>query len=284
MRYEYIALDCSNIAYAGAFKLKGLSTDEQETGAIYGLLRSVLLLAEEFHCNKFLFCWDHRESDRKSLFPEYKSGRYKKRKDDPELDEIFHSVTTQLRQLREIYLPMCGFNNQFIQFGKEADDLMANLVLYYENILMVSGDEDMFQMLDLCDIYQPKSETLWDERKFVKEWGIFPPKWAEVKAIGGCTSDDIPGVPGVKEKTAAKYLRGELKHSTQAYLKILENSLIIERNRPLVKLPIKGTKDCVIKDDTLSIKGFNTMCQKLLFHSFLSTYSERWGNFFRGKL
>lgn len=264
--------------------MKGLKANEMETGAIFGFLRNLLYLAQHFHCNNFIFCWDSRGSDRKDIFPEYKHKRTKDRKDDPEKDALFQSVFRQSDQLKNDILPRMGFKNSFSQVGKEADDILAILVLHYENILMVSNDEDMFQMLDMCDLWNNSKQKLWSERSFIKEYGIKAPVWAEVKAIGGCKSDEVPGIVGVAEKTAIKYILGNLKETTKAYKAIYAGEDIIKRNRELVTLPIDGTDICTLQKNELDYHEFLKICRELWLNSFLDHLGTDWENFFRGRV
>lgn len=282
--YKYIALDCASLLFANAYKLDKLKANEIKTGAIYGFFRNILFLSQHFHCNKFLFCWDSKKSDRKKIFPEYKAKRKKKREADPELDKIYQALFTQIDQLKYDILPQCGFNNQYEQDGKEADDILANLVLYYENILMVSNDEDMYQMLDMCDIWSPTKQKLWSEKSFTKHYGIKPTDWTSVKAIAGCSSDEVPGIVGVGEKTAIKWIKEILGTHLKTYKSIVNGYGIIERNTRLVKLPIVGTNDCFIVPDGLDFEYFEKICEKYLFNSFLEQYTSEWEKFFAGRV
>jgi len=284
LMYRYIAVDCSSLLFGNAFKMKQLKANEVKTGAIFGFLRNLLFLAQYFHCNKFLFCWDGKGSDRKKIFPEYKNKRGKSRKEDKQLEDIYQAVLVQSRQLKNEILPQCGFNNHFAQEGKEADDLLANIVTYHDGVLMVSNDEDMFQMLDLCDIWNNGKQRMWSERSFIKEYGITPIQWVDVKALGGCSSDDIPGIPGVAEKTAIKYLLGNLPVHHKTFTAIKNGKDIIERNYKLVRLPMDGTKYQKIIPDTLNYDAFEKMCKKYWFNSFLENLSMDWENFFRGRV
>jgi len=282
--YDYIALDCASLLYANAYKLKQLKANEVETGAIYGFFRNLLFISQHFHCNRFLFCWDNKNSDRVKLFPEYKAKRKANRKADPELDKIFQALFAQIDKLKNEILPQCGFNNQFEQDGKEADDILANIVLHYPNVLMVTNDEDMFQMLDMCDIWNPGKQKLWSERAFIKEYSITPLDWVQVKSVSGCTSDEIPGIPNVGEKTAIKWINKELGSHLKAYKNILNGKELIEFNRKLVELPITGTKDLIITEDNLDFESFEMVCEKYLFYSFLEQYISEWERFFEGRV
>lgn len=282
--YTHIAIDCSSLIYSNAHAMGNLKANEMETGAIFGFLRNLLYLSQNFHCNNFIFCWDSRGSDRKDIFPDYKHKRSKNRKDDPEKEALFQSVFRQSDQLKDDIIPRMGFKNSFAQDGKEADDILAILVLHYSNILMVSNDEDMFQMLDLCDLWNNSKKKLWSERGFIKEYGIKAPVWAEVKAIGGCKSDEVPGVPGVAEKTAIKYILGKLGRHTKAYAGIEGSAELIKRNRELVTLPMDGTSICSLRKNELDYHEWLKICKEYWLQSFLDHHDIDWENFFRGRV
>ena len=74
-----------------------------------------------------------------------------------------------------------------------------------------------------------------------------------MKAISGCSSDNITGIKGVGEKTAIKYLLGELKETTKTYKAIEEQKEELwKKNGKLTKLPLEGTKVFEIKEDKVS--------------------------------
>lgn len=88
---------------------------------------------------------------------------------------------------------------------------------------------------------------------------------------GNCNSDEIPGIPGVAEKTVCKYLKGELKETTKAWQAITSenNTELIKRNHRLVDLPFPKTKELIIQKDELNIMVFKKMCKKYKFNSFV---------------
>lgn len=284
MVYSYLLIDCSSLCYGSAFTLKGLRTDEIETGVIFGFLGSILFLSEKFKTNKFAFCWDSKGSERAKIFPDYKKKR-KEKKEDPEVTKLFQSIYKQMGKLQNDIMPHIGFNNNFFEPGYEADDIIADLVLGYENCLMVTKDEDMFQLLELADMWKPTKEELWTEDKFRKVYGINPYEWILVKAIGGCTSDEIPGIQGVREKTAIKYLKKELKNTTKSYQNIKNGKEIIKRNLKLVSLPFVGTPEHIIRKDKFSMTGLQEICKEYWLESFTTKLgTARWENLFSRRL
>jgi len=284
MPYSFLVVDCSSLCYSRAFTMKGLRTDEVETGVIFGFLSDILLLSERFKTNKFVFCWDSKGSHRKKIFPEYKEKRSKK-KEDPAIMKVFMAIFTQMAKLQYEILPSIGFSNNFSYDGFEADDIIADLVSAYENCLMVTKDEDMFQLLDVADMWKPSVDELWTKDKFLKAYGIPPIKWIQVKAIGGCTSDEVPGIAGVAEKTAIKYLKKELKVGLKAYQDIKKGTDIIKRNLKLVALPFEGTPESTIVKNSFSIHEFEKVCTKYWLDSFTSKIGmRRWETLFARRL
>jgi 5'-3' exonuclease len=85
----------------------------------------------------------------------------------------------------------------------------------------------------------------------------------------GCTSDSVGGISGVGDKTACKFLNRQLSITSKAYRDIRANKVLIDQNLKLVTLPYPGTKVFPIQKDTLSLKGFITICQKYGFESFM---------------
>ena len=86
-----------------------------------------------------------------------------------------------------------------------------------------------------------------------------------VKIIAGCSTDEVPGVPGVGEKTAIKYLTGELDKHTKTFKKIATSASfpLYARNRKLIKLPMEGTHRFRLQDDELSEEGWRQVTKLL---------------------
>ena len=83
-----------------------------------------------------------------------------------------------------------------------------------------------------------------------------------------CKSDNVPGVPGVGEKTAIKYLKGDLKRTLKTYQKIKENKNTIEFNRQLVVLPFESTKSLKVVENEFDMREFLRFCRDFNLLSF----------------
>lgn len=277
-----LLIDSHGVGFKAAFTLD-LSNDNAHTGVIYGFFRDLLTLSQSFGTNEFMFFFDSRKSLRKSMHSFYKN----KRNEDPTIKAVKKIAHPQLDALRKTILPTMGFKNIFIQAGYESDDLIAEYVLANnlsdnpEELVIVSSDQDLFQLLgDHCRMWLPGKKAIYDAKMFTEEWGIQPAQWAFVKALGGCKSDDVPGIPGVAEKSAAAFLRNELKPVHKKYQSITseEGKSIEARNLPIVKLPLEGTRLVEYQQDRLDFKGFRDVCSEYGFVSFRRNLEEwkRW--------
>ena len=267
----YIILDCSYLCHVAKHAMGELSWADKKVGVVFGFLRQVLTIAKTFETNNFIFAWDSKESKRKAIFPQYKSNRHaEKTVEEKELDAIAYA---QFTEIRETVLPYLGVSNNFQVRGYEADDIIAQITKKHiaSEFIIVSSDSDLYQLLERnrVYIYSIKKKEYYTHDNFVNEYGVNPPTWAMVKAIAGCVSDGVPGVVGVGEKTAIKYLKGELKTTTTAYAKIRDFPNL-DRNKQLVTLPYPDMPLLkVSKQRKLSLDHFLNLCVDYGFESFL---------------
>jgi 5'-3' exonuclease len=205
------------------------------------------------------------------IFPDYKISRRKKKTEMPQEErEGRSSLAKQLYRLRTRYLTEAGFQNVFWQEGYEADDIIASichsLLNRYDNdeMIIVSTDADFYQLLNpRISIWNPKRKKITNWESFTREWDVSPLLWADAKAIAGCRTDDIPGVDGVGEKTAIKYLKGELSHSSKKYKSIVTRKDIRVFNLKLVRLPFPGVETFDVVDDEVTKESWNKVMESL---------------------
>ena len=265
---RYLVLDCNYLCHRAKHIYGELSDKGSATGVVYGFLKDILTLRERFDTNRFIFCWDYGESLREKAYLPYKQNRTKKIYEENE-QEFEDAFQLQVNQLREIYLHTIGFRNIFFQEGYEGDDVMAVtcqiITPDLEQGIIVTADQDLYQQIRKnISCYNPRSKELMTIGRFKNIYGISPRKWAKVKAIAGCTSDNVKGIEGVGVKKAIQYLRGELKETTKAYNNIKSGwRSVVLRNRPLVELPYKGTKQTRFVDDKVTQIGWDKVCKIL---------------------
>lgn len=271
MSQKILIIDSSALAHRVKYSLKELSHDFTDTGVIYGFLNTILTLAKEFETNKFVFTFDDASYLRKQIYNGYK---YKDPNNEltPEEIEVNEKCYTQINLLYKEILPDLGFVNVYKQEGLEADDLIASIAITNNKkheMVIVSGDEDLYQLLEFAPMYKSK-KGLYTIDDFIAEYDIHPSNWWKVKALAGCKSDKVPGVPRVGEKTAIKYLKGRLKETTEAHKNISASDDVIQRNAKLVRLPFPGTKRIRIKPQPkLKVGDFIAMSNKYNMKSYL---------------
>lgn len=271
MSKKYILLDCNYLCHRAKYSTGGLSHKGDATGVIYGFLKSLSMFQDLFNTSRFVFCWDSRYSKREEIFPEYKSARRKRRQERTEEEnEIEWAFQDQMKKLRTTYLPVIGFENIFIQWGYEADDVIAsvclNSILEDDEAAIITSDKDLYQCISpTIFFYNPQTNKILTLQRFKKKYGIRPSEWVLVKSLAGCSTDNVPGIKRVGEKTAIKYLRGKLKETTKIYQTIgLKKSWkIFTRNMGLVKLPFKGIKTFELKEDEMSEQGWRKVTEML---------------------
>ncbi len=248
-------------------------------------LWEVLTLVEKFGepDMEVCFIWDSNKNvnKRKKVFPDYKEKAHK------EISEADLKRTLIARKafphIRMKVLRQIGFKNSFIQTGLEADDLIAKIVDDYckdHDIIFVANDHDMYQVLRLRVVmYNPYKRTTTDYKAFMDTYNIAPNLWGQVKALGGCSSDNVKGIKSIGEKRAIDYLTGKLSKKSQAY-KIITSSYgqdIFEKTLPVVQLPHAETKSVEIIQDRLDCRDFKKTCEVHGIDTFLnSKNSQRW--------
>ena len=198
-------------------------------------------LLKEHETTSVIWCFDDNRSLRRDALPCYKEKRKElEGKRDPELQERVLQCKRLISQLRDEILKDFGYFPVW-QNGLEADDMIA-LICKKRQLrrkMIVSTDADLWQLLDSqTTMFSPSQGKYYTATWFEKEYGILPKMWSLVKAIAGCASDNVPGVPGIGEKSAIKYILGTLYGKK---LQLIEANMdLIYFNRGLVKLPHKA--------------------------------------------
>ncbi len=199
-------LDGHSLAYRAFYALPAdLATPAgQVTNAVFGFTSMLIKLLGDERPDAIAVTWDVKGPQfRRDLFGEYKAQR----QSPPDLFAsqlpLIHEVLDAL-DIRQIEAP-----------GFEADDLIATLVRRARGdgwqVVVVTGDRDAFQLIDgdVSVMYTRRgiSDTVKADAAWVEErYGIPPSRYLEYAALRGDTSDNLPGVPGVGEKTAAKLI------------------------------------------------------------------------------
>ncbi|MDR6722598.1 DNA polymerase-1 [Paenibacillus amylolyticus] len=202
---KFILIDGNSIIYRAFFAMPPLTNSKGlHTNAVYGFTTMLLRLLEEHKPTHVMVAFDAgKVTFRHEGYQEYKGGR---EKTPPELSEQFPLLKELLR----------GFGiAQFELEGFEADDIIGTLTKRADEagrqVLVVSGDKDMLQLAsDHVHIGLTRKGVtdieLYDPAQIKERYGLTPLQIIDLKGLMGDTSDNIPGIPGVGEKTALKLL------------------------------------------------------------------------------
>ncbi len=199
-------IDGHGLAYRAFFAIKGLSNSRGEpTNAVYGFTTILLKLIREENPQYLAIAFDSdKPTFRHALYPEYKAHRER--------------MPTELRfQIPIIRRLVSAFNIPwFCKDGYEADDLLGTMTRSMrdevDEVIIVTGDKDMLQLVSpnvkILTTKHGLSEIVsYDEKKVVERFGVPPSLVVDVLGLSGDSSDNVPGVPGVGEKTAIKYVQ-----------------------------------------------------------------------------
>lgn len=202
-----VIIDGKSVFYRGYYAMGALSlSDGTPTGGVYGFAAIAMEIVKKLNPTKVVVAWDSKSSTskRRALYPEYKAGRVKPGED----------FYTQIPLLKELVHDL-GW--EFVEIDDyEADDIIGTLSRQADDAgdwetFIISSDLDMLQIVDdnthmwrilkgftnIEQINVPELEA---------KYGIKKSQFLDLKALKGDSSDNIPGVPGIGEKTAAKLL------------------------------------------------------------------------------
>jgi 5'-3' exonuclease len=276
MNKSILIIDSNYLCHRSMMRMLGFSYEDIPTGVIFGFLRSLQQLHEKFNPTKVVFAWDSNKSFRKEVYSDYK----KKTPIEEEKEDIAQALRLGLPQfavIRKEILPRLGFKNSFIQTGIESDDIMAIIARDYApqyQITIVTGDHDLYQTINnRVSIYHPIDKKLVTIDSFTKEMEIRPNQWAWVKAVAGCSSDNVRGIRGVGEKSAIKYLNGKLKGIKKDAIFMYDPT----PNLLLVSLPFPKTHSVELVEDELDMGAFEGVCLDFGLQSLLKRDSyNKW--------
>jgi len=202
-----LLIDGHSMAYRAFFALPAenfTTAQGQHTNAIYGFATMLISLLKDEKPTHVAVAFDvSRKTFRTEIFPEYKANRAK-------TPDEFRSQMSYLNDL------VTGFGiSQFAIEGYEADDLIATITKRAEkdgmDVLICTGDRDSFQLVtEKTTVLYPKrgvSEMARMTPEAVQEkYGMTPDQYPDFAALRGDPSDNLPSIPGVGEKTAAKWI------------------------------------------------------------------------------
>lgn len=234
-----IIIDSSSLLYRAFHALPPLTNDKgQATGAVYGFLLTLFKAIKDVQATHVVACFDTpKPTFRHAQFDGYKAHRL------PPPDALISQFGPIKEVLKTFDIPL------FEKEGFEADDLVATIATQAASrddceVFIVSGDLDNLQLVDsTIKLYTLgktiKEGIIYDEARVVGRFGVTSAQMNDFKALRGDHSDNIPGVPGIGEKTAADIIQkyGSIE---KLYEELATDTAVL---KPKVKEALKANKD-----------------------------------------
>ncbi|HTU79793.1 MAG TPA: DNA polymerase I [Solirubrobacteraceae bacterium] len=203
-------LDGPSLVYRAFFALpESIATSTGvPTNAIFGFASMLVKIVTDYGVSPTLVAWDAGTSGRTEMFADYKAQRRSR-------PDLLKQQWPAMEPLVEAF----GYRNVKVE-GYEADDVIASLAeqaLHAQppvRVMIVTGDRDVFQLIDpdghvrVMATARGITETkIYDRQAVIDRYGIPPELIPDFYGLKGDTSDNIPGVPGIGDKTASELLR-----------------------------------------------------------------------------
>jgi DNA polymerase-1 len=166
------------------------------TNAVFGFTRMLIKLIEDKNPQYLVMVFDSKgPTFRHERYPQYKANR-------PPMPDDLVVQQPYIRKVVE------AFNIPIVEMqGFEADDLIASLAYQAESkgyrSVMITGDKDFLQLVTSdATIWDPMKDRIWTEQNIIDKYQFKPTQIIDMMGFWGDTSDNVPGVPGIGEKTA----------------------------------------------------------------------------------
>lgn len=287
-----LILDGNSLLYRAFYAIPELTTsDGIHTNAVYGFTSMLLRMIDELTPDYIVTAFDRAAPTFRHVeYGDYKLGR---KKTPDELSMQFPIVRDLLSKLAI---------NIFELDGYEADDLIGTLSVFAENngieSYIVTGDKDALQLAtdNVKVVINKKGMTekeIYDKERMITELGVTPKQFIDVKGLMGDKSDNIPGVPGIGEKTAYKLVKeyGNIENLLNNLDKVsgkkLKESLIEYSEQAIFSkklatiitdVPVDINLESIKSKEEFDIKGIRELFYKLQFKSLLEKVEKINGN------
>ena len=212
---ELFLIDGNSLAYRAFFALpESIATSTGvPTNAIFGFASMLVKILTDHQPRATVVVWDAGDTGRKQIYSEYKAQRSSR-------PDLLKEQWPHLEPLVDAF----GYRNLHVD-GYEADDVIASIVERASHqdppipVMVVTGDRDAYQLVGdgvrIMTTSRGVTDTrIYDREGVIERYGIPPELVPDFIGLKGDTSDNIPGVPGIGDKTAAELLQrfGSLEH------------------------------------------------------------------------
>lgn len=283
MTKRLVVIDGKSVFYRGYYAMPGLSLrDGTPTGGVYGFASLALEVIKQLEPDYVVVAWDKKGTSirkRLELLPTYKAGR------STPPDDFFAQIPLLHELLQAFGWPLYELDDY------EADDIMGTVTRQANEqgieVCLITSDLDMLQLVGpLAHVYALKkgftSIEKFDVAHFEGKYGINVHQFLDLKALKGDSSDNIPGVPGIGEKTGVQLLQefgtldevyahlDDIKPSVAAKLTAGKESAYMSKNVAELWCDAPMTLDLVAADArSLDVAALADMLQRLEFTSLL---------------
>jgi DNA polymerase-1 len=194
-------IDGNSLLYRSYYAIRRLSTSQGfPTNAIYGFINTLHKLIEQEKPYYLGIVFDTgKPTIRHQMFKAYKAHR------KPMPEDLIPQMPVLKKVIKAMNIPLFEFENY------EADDVLGSLARQAENkkipAVIVSTDKDLLQLVDCTTtVFNPAKELYLDEAKVKETFGVAPSQVIDVLSLWGDPSDNVPGVPGIGEKTSKQLI------------------------------------------------------------------------------
>src|SRR4030043_281918 len=281
-RPKLFLIDGSSYLYRAFFAIGHLSNSKGlPTNAIFGFTQMLLKVLKEHRPDYLAVIFDSKAPTfRSEVYKEYKANR-------PAMPE---GLTPQISYIKKI---IEGYRVLFLEMdGYEADDLIGTIAKRMESevdVVIITGDKDILQLVsDRTQVYDTMKEKRFGVEEVIERFGVSPEQVVEVMGLAGDAIDNIPGVPGIGEKTAIQLIKtygsfeNLLTHAEEIPQKKLKENLkthgdLARLSRQLATIHMDVPVSYQLKDFSLSppdLKNLKEIFKELEFNKLLKELLE----------
>jgi len=276
-RPKLFLIDGSSYLYRAFFAIGHLSNAKGlPTNAIYGFTQMLLKVVKEHRPDYLVVIFDSKAPTfRSEVYKEYKANR-------PAMPE---GLAPQIPYIKKI---IEGYRIALLEMeGFEADDLIGTVAKKLESevdVVVITGDKDILQLVsDRIQVYDTMKEKRFGVEEVIGRFGVSPEQVVEVMGLAGDAIDNIPGVPGIGEKTAIQLIKtygsieNLLAHVEEIPQKKLKENLkahgdLARLSRQLATIHTDVPVDSQLKDFSVSppdLKNLKEIFKELEFNKLL---------------
>ena len=276
-RPKLFLIDGSSYLFRAFYAIGHLSNSKGlPTNATFGFIQMLLKVLKEHRPDYLAVIFDSKAPTfRSEVYKEYKANR-------PAMPE---ALTPQIPYIKKI---IEGYRIALLEMeGYEADDLIGTVAKRLESevdVVIITGDKDILQLVsDRIQVYDTMKEKRFGVEEVIQRFGVSPEQVVEVMGLSGDAIDNIPGVPGIGEKTAIQLIKAYgsienlLIHVEEIPRKKLKEYLkthgdLARLSRQLATIHTNAPVRCQLKDFSLSppdLKSLKEIFKELEFNKLL---------------